>query len=109
MDLSKDVKRAFARQDLKTLERLGADPELARTFAEALDKTSTNEARAEHSEKEAERAKRELTQTRAKLAEFKQTRAKLAELTATNKNSSSIASNWPPIILVGVISSRILS
>ena len=71
MDLSKDVKRTFARQNLKALEGLGTDPELARTLAEALDKTSTSEARAEHSEKETERAKRELKQARANLAELR--------------------------------------
>lgn len=71
MDFSKASKRAFARQNLKALERLGTEPELARVLAQALDKPSTSEARAERAEEENERAKRELKQARANLAELR--------------------------------------
>ena len=49
MELPNDTSRFHVRQNLRVLERLGTEPELAQALAKALDKNSeTGEARAAH-------------------------------------------------------------
>jgi hypothetical protein len=84
MDLiNNESRRGVVRQNLRTLERLGTEPELAQALAKALDKSSeTGEARAAHAgrhnlDEQLLRAREELEGTRVELEASRRTADRL--------------------------------